>query len=181
MKKTLIVFAFLGIAVLALSAASPALAAESLRGGPGNGGGGNGHQGELGTGTGVSVEQNIALDGILEDLIHENLATALDISPIELAARLDAGETVSQIGLSLGFDLATISEILTQARIDALAQALATGLITQEQADWLASRGIQSPAASYSDAICDGTDDCLTDGTFQRTMSKKGYVKDRSR
>lgn len=60
MKRTVFVVAILDTAVLALGAASPALAAEPLRGGPGNGGGGNGHQGELGTGTGVPVEQNVA-------------------------------------------------------------------------------------------------------------------------
>ena len=168
MKKTMLILATLGIAVLVLSAASPALAAEHLRGGPGNdngaggnGSGGNGHQGEIGTG--VPVEQNIALDGVLSDLIHENLATALGIDPMDMADRLEAGETISQIGLSLGFDLDTISEIMTQARIDALAQAVAIGLITQEQADWLASRGNQTPAASYGVGICDGTGDCITD------------------
>jgi hypothetical protein len=122
--------------------------------------GGNGHQGELGTGTGVPVEQNIALDGVLDTLIHENLATALGIPLAELVDRLDAGETISQIVLSLDFDLDAISEILTQARIDALDQAVATGLITQEQSDRLASRGNQTPAAS--DGICDGTGDCIT-------------------
>ena len=180
MKKTIFVFSILAIALLALSTVSPALAAEPQRGGPGNGGG-NGNQGELGTGTGVPVEQNFALDGILEDLIHENLVTALVISPTELADRLDAGDTISQIGLSLGFDLTSISEILTQARADALVQAVATGLITQEQADWLASRGNQSPVTSDSDGICDGTSDCINDGTFQSTMSKNGYGKDRRR
>ena len=167
MKKTIFVFTILGIAVLALGVASPALAAGPLRGGPGNGGGaggngsvGNGHQGELGTGTGVPVEQNIALDGVLDTLIHENLATALGISPSELASRLEDGETISQIGLSLDFDLDKISEILSQARNDALDQAVLTELITQVQADWLASRGNQTPAAS--DGICDGTGDCIT-------------------
>ncbi len=168
MKKTFLVFTILGIAVLALGMTSPALAAAPLRGGPGNGGGaggngsgGNGHQGELGTG--VPVEQNIALDGVLSDLIHENLATALGIYPTDLAARLEAGETISQIGLSLGFDLDTISEILTQARIRAMAQGVDTGLITQEQANWWASRGNRNPAAGYGDGICDGTGDCLND------------------
>ena len=114
-------------------------------------------------------------------MIHESLATALGISPAELAARLDAGETVSQTGLSLGFDLTTISEVLTQARVDALIQAVVDGLITPEQADRLAPRGNQSPAASYGDGICDGTGDCLPDGAFRSAMSKKGYGKDRGR
>ena len=167
MKKTLLVFAILSIAVLALGMTSPALAATPLRGGPGNGcvaggngSGGNGHQGALGTGTGVPIEQNIALDGVLSDLIHDNLATALGISSTDLAERLEDGETISQIVLSLGSDL-DISETLTQARIDAMAQGVETGLITQEQAHWRASRG--TPAAGYGDGICDGTGDCIND------------------
>ena len=167
MKKTFLVFTILGIAVLALGVTSPALAAAPLRGGPGNGGGaggnGSGHQGALGMGTGVPVEQNIALDGVLSDLIHDNLADALGIPSTELAERLEDGETISEIVLSLpDFDL-DISEILTQARTDALAQGVATGLITQEQANWWASRGNRNPAAGYGDGICDGTGDCITD------------------
>jgi len=182
MKKTIFVFSILAIALLSFSATSSALAAEPQRGGPGNNGGsGNGNQGELGTGTGVAVEQNIALDGLLEDLIHENLATALGIFPTELASRLEAGETILEIGLDLGFDLTTINDIVTQARADALVEAVALGLITQEQADWLASRGNQDPTASYGDAICDSTDDCNTDGTSQSMMSKNGYGTDRIR
>ena len=159
------VFTILGIAVLALGITSPALAAAPLRGGPGNGGGdggnGNGHQGALGTG--VPIKQNNALDGVLSDLIHDNLVDALGISSTELAKRLEDGETISQIGLSLGFDLDTISEILTQVRADALIQAVDDGLITQEQADWWASRGNRNPAAGYGDGVCDGTGDCIND------------------
>jgi len=170
-NKALLTALILGVAILTLSVASPTFAAEPARGGPGGGGGaggstgGNGNQGTTGTGTGVPVEQSINLDGIFSDLIHANLSSALGITPEELAARLDAGETISSIALSLGFDSATISNILMQARADALAQAVADGLITQEQADWIASRGNQTPAASYGDGICDGTGDCICDGT----------------
>ena len=174
MKNIIRIFSILAVALLAFGATSSALAAEPQRGGPGTNGG-YGNQGDLGTGTGVPIEQNIALDGILEDLIHENLAAALGISPTVLAARLDAGETIIEIGLSLDFDLETLSDILTQARSDALDQAVAAGLITQEQADWLASRGSQDPAASYGEAMCESSEDCLMDGTFQNTMSTNRY------
>ncbi len=186
MKKTFLLAAvILGITILSFSTVAPALAAELDRGGPGDGGGGSGgstgggsgHQGTSGTGTGVPVNDNINLDGVLSDLLHANLATALGITPEELAVRLDAGETFAQIALSLGFDSATISDILTQARADALAQAVASGLITQEQADWLASHGSQTPAASYGDGICDDTGDCVPDGTTTNAMVKNGHGK----
>jgi hypothetical protein len=173
-KKALLVALLLGVAILTLSVASPTFAAEPTRGGPGGGdspGGGNGRQGTTGTGTGIPVDANINLDGVLSDLIHANLAIALDIPLDELTARLDAGETFSQIALSEFPDLdpTAISNILVQARADALAQAVEDGLITQEQADWLASRDNQNPAASYGDGICDGTGDCIADGICDGT------------
>ena len=100
---------------------------------------GNGNQG--GTGTGVPVNRNISLDGAIEEAMHDNLATALGLTPEELAARLDAGETISNIAISLGFDVTEVRDIVTSARTDALAQAVVDGLITQEEADWLASHG----------------------------------------
>ena len=172
-KKVLLIVTILGIAILSVAAVSPALAAEPLRIGPDNDasqgtGDGNGNQGILGTGTGVPVEQNINLDGALEDLIHANLAASLGIPLDELNARLDAGETITEIALSLGFDPGTISEMLAQARADALGQAVLLGLITQEQADWLASRGTQTPGTG--DGVCD--DDCTADGIEQKTNTR---------
>ena len=165
MKKTMFVLSVLAISVLALSFASPAMAAESFQGGPGNGDAeklglkGNNHQGEIGTGTGVpvkqnlSVEQNIAMDGLLDDIIHENLAIALDITPTEMADRLAAGESVYDIAISLGYDAGTFSEMMIGVRIDALTQAVDLGLLTEEQAEWMASRG-------FGTAMNVGTGDC---------------------
>jgi len=172
-KKVLLIVTILGITILSIAAVSPAMAAEPVRTGPGNGtpqdtGDGNGSQGDLGTGTGIPVEQNINLDGALEDLIHTNLAVSLGITLDELNARLDAGETISEIALSLGFDSGTISDILVQARADALAQAVLDGTITQDQADWLASRGSQTPASG--DGVCD--DDCTADGVGQKMNTR---------
>jgi len=165
MKKTMFVLSVLAISVLALSFASPAMAAESFQGGPGNGDAeklglkGNNHQGEIGTGTGVpvkqnlSVEQNIAMDGLLDDIIHENLAIALDITPTEMADRLAAGESVYDIAISLGYDAGTFSEMMIGVRIDALTTAADLGLLTEEQAEWMASRG-------FGTAMNVGTGDC---------------------
>ena len=165
MKKTMFVLSVLAISVLALSFASPAMAAESFQGGPGNGDAerlglkGNHYQGEFGTGTGVpanqnlELKQNIAMDGLLEDIIHENLAIELGITPVEMADRLAAGESVYEIAISLGFDPGSFREIMIQVRIDALTQAVDLELLTQDQADWMASRG-------FGTAKNVGTGDC---------------------
>ena len=186
MKKTLILVTVLALAAALFISAAPVLAADLDRGGPGgnggggaggNGGGGNGQQGSAATGTGIPLEQNINLDGSLDVLLHENMAVALGITPEELAARMDAGETFADVALSLGFDYTTISEMLSQARADALAQAVLDGTITQEQADWLASTGNTNPAASYGDSAClaDGT----CDGTFD--MLQQGQRRGQNR
>jgi len=153
MKKTILVLSVLAISVLALSFASPAMAAESFKGGPGNGDAeglglrGNHHQGEFRTETGEKVnqelelKQNIAMDGLLDDIIHENLAIVLGITSAEMAVRLDAGESVYDIAISLDFDAVSFSKIMIQVRIDALTQAVGLDLLTQDQADWMASRG----------------------------------------
>ena len=78
---------------------------------------------------------------------------------------MDAGETLADIAISLGYDVTAVSDMLAQARSDALAQAVADGSITQEQADWVASHGNQTPAASYGDGVC--LEDCLAVGQGQ--------------
>ncbi|MBT3390135.1 MAG: hypothetical protein HN413_06960 [Chloroflexi bacterium] len=185
MKKTLILVTVLALAAALFMGAAPVFAAELDKGGPGgsgggaggNGGGGNGQQGSAGTSTGIPLEQNINLDGALDELLHTNMATALGIDPTELAAHMDAGETFADVALSLGFDYTAISEMLAQARADALTQAVLDGTITQEQADWLASTGTNNPAASYGDGTC------LTDGTCDGTfdMLQQGQRRGQNR
>ena len=163
MKKILLVVSILAVAVVALSVASPAMASESLKGGPRNGDPetlglrGNSYMGELGTGTGIPVNQNlsinqeIAMDGLLDDIIHENLASELGISPEVLAKRLAAGESIYDIAISFGFDAASFSALMADARADALIQAVDRGLLAQEQADWVASRGFGNPVFENGD------------------------------
>jgi hypothetical protein len=182
-KKVVLLVAVLSITILSFSVVSPVFASELFRGGPGNGGvgiegenpGGNGNQGTFGTG--IPVDQSIKLDGMLENLIHANLADALGIEIDDLTARIDAGETISAIALSLGFDSVEIRDIIVAARADALAQAVADGLLTQEQVDWMASHGNRMPAANYGEGICDGTGECFEDGVQQSTMMEYGYRK----
>ncbi len=157
MKKILLVVSLLTVAVLALSVASPAMASESLKGGPRNGNPEalglrrNAYLGELGTGTGIPVNQNlsinqeIAMDGLLDDIIHDNLASELGISPEVLAERIAAGETIYDIAISLGFDAASFSVLMADVRADALVEGVDLGLLSQEEADWVASRGFGNP------------------------------------
>lgn len=173
--------ALLSISVLSLFVASSAFASELYRGGPGNGGfqedpDAIGQRGSFGSGTGIPLDYSINLDGVLEDLLHTSLADALSMDIIDLTARMDAGETFATIALELGYDYAAISEMIVAARADALAQAVVDGLITQEQADWLSSRGNLMPAVNDGEGFCDLSGECLEDGVRQNTMmDNRGY------
>ncbi len=175
----------LSITLLSFSVVSPVFASELFQGGPGNGGKeidrenliGNGNQGAYGTGTGIPLDQSINLDGILEDLIHASLADALGIEISDLTARIDSGETISAIAFSLGFDSVEIRDMIVAARADAMAQAVADGLITQEQVDWMASHGNRMPSVKFGEGICDNPGECLEDGVQQNTMMEYGYRK----
>ncbi len=146
MKKIIVLVSVLAVAVLAFGVVSPALAAGSQRGGPGNGDpagmgmSGSGRRGGFGDSDGIPLNRNIQVDGQLEDVIHENLAEALGISLPEMEDLLASGETVSDIAISLGYDLNEFRELMDLARIDALSEAVELGTLNQEQADWLASR-----------------------------------------
>ena len=179
MKKSLaLVAVVLGITVLSFSMVGPALAAGGNGYGGGTAGGNgdsNGNQGEIRTG--VPREMSATVEGVLSDLIHENLAASLGISVDLLTTRLEAGETFSDIALSLGFDYAEINAMLVQARSDAIEQAVAEGLITQEMADWLKLHGNDNPATGNGDGVCDGSGDCVVDGGYQNMMVQKGHRK----
>jgi hypothetical protein len=156
MKKTLLVLTVFAVAIGAFAFAIPASAQQPTPVYPG-GRGGNGRGGSNGDGSGVPVQQHINLNGLLADDMHTYIADFLGITTTALKDRLDAGETLMQIGLSLGFSQEEIFDLMIDARVDALNQAVADGSITQEQADWLISR-LENRRNGATAGSCDG--DC---------------------
>jgi hypothetical protein len=79
-----------------------------------------------------------------EHIMHDDMlvafAEALGMSVDALEARLEAGETMADIALSEGMSQEAFFTLMQEARADALAQAVADGLISQEQADWMLDR-----------------------------------------
>lgn len=71
--------------------------------------------------------------------MHAAIADALGISVAELEAELAAGKTVAQLAQELGVDFAVVRAAMDAVHAAALQQAVADGLITQEQADWMLS------------------------------------------
>ena len=97
--------------------------------------------------------------GPLYDYMVNALAQALGITPADFAARRAAGETAYQVALTLGISADKIPALLSEARSKAIEAALADGVITQQQADWMKTRGAQMGMGS-----CDGTGQRLGQG-----------------
>ena len=162
MKKMILAVSVLVVAVLALGSVTSAMAAGPSQGGPKNGNTESRgmmqdeNRQDFLRGEGVPVNRNlyltreINLDGLLSDLIHEELALALELDPSVLADRLENGETILDIAFSLGFEGEAVEELMTDVRIAALSEAVELGLITQEQSDWMASTGFGNPSLETS-------------------------------
>ncbi len=93
----------------------------------------------LGAGAGSSLAGTG--DGVLQPYIVQAWADALGLSVEELQARLDAGENLGMIAVSLGYSPEEVWALMSEVRAAAVEQALADGVITEEQAAWLLSTG----------------------------------------
>jgi hypothetical protein len=87
--------------------------------------------------------QRGVVDGVgpMHDYMEQAMADAVGLSLDEFEARHDAGETFYQIALAQGFSAEEIPALMQDARAEALDAAAAAGVITQDQADWMNSRG----------------------------------------
>jgi len=177
MKKSLTIITVIALAVLAFSVTGQVFAQGQNPESPVDTGMGKGMRGA--NGTGIPLEMNINLDGALEDTLHAYMAEALGIDPSELA-----DGNFQEIALGLGYELTEIREIVKQAHVDALSQALVDGLITQEVYDWISVRGFITIADGNGTGMETGlgagmssrTGDCTVDGTplFDGTSEFEG-------
>lgn len=78
--------------------------------------------------------------GILHDVLVAKLAEATGLAVADIEAKLDAGSTLYTIATEAGLSVEDVQALMLAAREEALPAAVAAGTITQEQADWLASR-----------------------------------------
>ena len=131
MKKIIKSLAVLAVIAVAFVSASTVFAQTS------------GPRTESGFGGGKFGEPlHIGEDGLLHDYFIAAYADALEgIDAAELEKRLEDGETMSEIALSTGLTFEEVKDLIAEVRTLVLEQALADGVITEEQAEWLASRG----------------------------------------
>ena len=79
--------------------------------------------------------------GLLHDEILPILAEKLGLTVDEITARLEDGERMWEIADSLGYTFDDFRSLMLEAREDAIAQALESGTITEDQAEWMQERG----------------------------------------
>lgn len=154
MKKILIIGAVVGVVVLTLGIAGYAYARSqtptpvpSYSGyGPGmmGGRGGYGHgpgmmggwSGRGAFGYGPGMMGSYGFDPMHQYMINA-LAEGLDLTPEELQTRITNGETPLQIAQAQGLSDEEIRTLFLEAHDAALDQAVADGILTQAQADWM--------------------------------------------
>lgn len=83
-------------------------------------------------------EWNEELNSILRDSMKGAVAATLGISVEEVEAAFDEGTHLSELAEQYGVDMETLVDAIDAARAEAIADALAQGLITADQAERLA-------------------------------------------
>jgi uncharacterized protein YidB (DUF937 family) len=161
MKKLLAVSAIVVLAVLILGVAGFAYAqsqtppppdapyGRGMMGGWGNRGYGPGMMGRWGQGG----------YGPMHEYMEDAFAEALGISHEDLEAKLDAGETMWTIAQAQGFSDDETAKLMVDARTKALEKAVADGVLTQEQADWMIQHMQQAQDAGFGPGTCHGFSD----------------------
>jgi hypothetical protein len=139
MKKFAVTIMVLAVVVFALGSVGVAFAQAPTQG-TGTGAG-TGWMGGRGSRSNMGASNLADGEGILHDYLIAAYSEKLNIPAADLEARLSQGETMSQIAVSTGLTIDQFRTLMVEARSAALAQAVASGTLTQAQADWMQSRG----------------------------------------
>lgn len=75
--------------------------------------------------------------GPMHDYMLAALSETLGLSVDQLESRLAAGETMVQIAISEGIAVGDLPALMQRVRTRAMENAVAAGVLTQEQAQWM--------------------------------------------
>lgn len=149
-----VLVAALGIAGVAYAQTQTPPVPETVYG-QGMMGGRGGHAGMMG-GRGAAGAGQMGLDGPLHDYMVAAMASVFGVTSEELQAVHDSGQTMWDYVQEQGMTQEQFTEKMLQARTQALEQAVADGVITQEQADWMLSRMSQMWQNGAGSGACMG-------------------------
>jgi len=102
-----------------------------------------------GPGGGLLAEYN--------DILHAKLAEALGMSLSDFEAARAEGTPLAALAAEQGVSLEDLREVMLEARSEMIQEALADGVITQEQSDWMLQRGALGHGPGAGQGLCDGT------------------------
>ncbi|MBI3162606.1 MAG: hypothetical protein HYZ23_08855 [Chloroflexi bacterium] len=103
---------------------------------------------------------NNGADGAMHTFMVTGFAKKLDLNVNDINTRLADGETMYDIALSAGVTAEEWPTVMAEVRANALDAAVKANVITQEQADWMKTRGFGHGGMGN----CDGTG--LQDGQY---------------
>jgi hypothetical protein len=152
MKKYLIIGSAIILALIALAAGGLVYAqtqtppSQTELPFPGYGPGMMGRGGMMGGWRGQTSPDGY---GPMHQYMLDAFAEALDLTPEEVQARLDAGESMWQIAEAEGISAEALRDFMIGVRTQALSAAVADGVLTQEQADWMIQRMEQMPMFGF--------------------------------
>ncbi len=141
MKKFGIAIAIVSTLVVVLMSAGYVFAQGTTPATPQTPGSGYGYERGMMGGRGMMGANVAAGEGILHDAMIAVYAEKLGISVDDLNARLTKGETMAQIASSKGLTTEQFTALMTDARTQAIDQAVKDGKLTQAQADLMETRG----------------------------------------
>lgn len=111
-------------------------------------------------GAGVGLMMSKGPEGPLHAYLLEAMAKALGIPIADLQTRLANGNSFYQIALAQRFAVDEIATLIQAARSQAITAALAYGVITQAQAEWILvhafGTGSHGQGIGSSRGSCDG-------------------------
>jgi hypothetical protein len=94
--------------------------------------------------------------GPMHEYMEEALAAKLGLTEEEIEEKLAAGETMWSIAQAQGLTDEEIGDLMLGARDEALKAAVAAGVMTQEQADWMAQHMQQMRSYGTGAGGCGG-------------------------
>jgi hypothetical protein len=141
MNKLLKSLVVLAVVAIAFGSATAVFAQSSTPQGAGPGVGFTNGRGAKGGGGMLGSNGTSPQSGLLHDAMIAFFAEEFDLSVEELNELIAEGETLGAIALEKGLTFDDFRALMVDARAVALDQAVANGDLTQEQADWLKTRG----------------------------------------
>jgi hypothetical protein len=139
MNKTVLSIVIVAVIAVALGTAGFVYAQTPTPQNPGFGFG-NGMSGR-GPHGGMGQNGMAGQEGLMHDEMVAAFAEKLGLPADELEARLDKGETMAQIASSKGLTAEQFTTLMTEARSQAVDQAVKDGKLTQVQANWMKQHG----------------------------------------